>query len=389
MRNDIPREGKGNVRKSYKRLSGSIRLVQYVKCVMKFRTEIEIETRPQLDAYRAAGFSLGSCFAGNMAERMTRLRLPIASNPFGVLFNPLSMAGAIEALAAGRRFTRADLVCRDGVWTNFAFHGSFADPDPDRALGAMNDAVVAGGRALREADYVILTFGTAWVFELAEAFYAEGMGGEPAPEAAPGITPEAAIASRAAYPVGEVVANCHKFPARAFTRRRLSVDETVERYARLMEGPLADKRVILTVSPVRHLKDGFAGNGVSKATLLLAAAELEGRYDNISYFPAFEIMNDDLRDYRFYAADMLHPAPVAVDYIWELFSRWLFTPDSLKAAGEVEKIAAAAAHRPLNPDTAAHAAFMRDMLRKTQELRSARPEIDLSAEAEYFAKGAR
>lgn len=326
---------------------------------MEFRTKISMLPFDRRIGYDTPGLSLGSCFAENISARMRALKFPVASNPFGVLFNPASIATAIEILDAGRTFDRSALAECSGVWSSFHFHGGFSSADPDEALGKMNEAVQQGSAALRDCDYLVITFGTAWIYELSE-----NMGGCAA---------------------GEVVANCHKFPATAFRRRRLSVDEIVTRYETLLQGPLAGKHIILTVSPVRHIKDGLAGNSASKATLVLAAQQLAERHHNIDYFPSFEIVNDDLRDYRFYAADMLHPSDVAVDYIWEVFSANAVSPEALQAAGEIGKLVAAAQHRPLNPDTAQYREFVRAMREKAARLQEKYPQIDLTAELEFFA----
>lgn len=339
---------------------------------MQFRTIVETAPSRRAISYATPGLSLGSCFAENIAARMQRAKFPLVSNPFGVLYNPASIASAIELLAAGAEFDDSGLV-RDGdLWSSFRFHGSFSSADPSEALARMNGSVAAGAEALRRAEYVLITFGTAWVYELSEEFHRD--------------FPPTDAAGGSPFPEGGVVANCHKFPSRYFHRRRMEVGEIEELYSRLIEGgALVGKQVVLTVSPVRHMKDGAAANGVSKATLILAASHLAARYDNVEYFPGYEIVNDELRDYRFYAADMAHPSPVAVDYIWERFSSSFFREDTLRTMASVEKIAAAAEHRPLNPASPSHAEFRRSMLRRIEELAALHPGIDLSAEAAFFA----
>jgi hypothetical protein len=229
----------------------------------------------------------------------------LVANPTGVLYNPFSIADLLESSPEG----------------------------------------------LAEADYVLVTFGTAWVFE-------EG---------------------------GRVVANCQKRPAHLFTRRRLSVAEIEERFEGLMQGVLKDKQVIFTVSPVRHLKDGFEENSLSKATLRLAVHEIVARHpEQATYFPAFETLTDDLRDYRFYGADLAHPSAEAVEYIWEKFSEAALAPETLKLLPQIEAIVRATEHRPFNPDTEEHALFRRSMLERAREFAARHPEIDLEREIEFF-----
>lgn len=320
--------------------------------MMEFRTKVDVVPFGWRIGHDAMGVSLGSCFAGNIAAKLKRAKFPVADNPFGVLFNPVSIADAVEVLAEGRGFTRDDLFYDGDVWGSFAFHGSFSSPDAAQALGAMNRAAEEGRQALERAAYVIITFGTAWVYEHAET--------------------------------GRVVANCHRFPAATFRRRRLSVAEITERYDALVAGPLRGKRIILTVSPVRHAKDGFPENTLSKAVLIEAVHELVARHPDAEYFPAFEIVNDELRDYRFYGADMVHPSVVAVDYIWERFREAALTPRAAEAVGEIEKLAAAMEHRPLDPASASHARFLVSMLQRTEALSMRYPEIDFSRELAYF-----
>ena len=209
---------------------------------MKFRTEIDIAPLGVKIGYGNRILALGSCFAEHISGRLSGARFRITSNPSGILFNPLSLAATLESYAAPQEVVPEELGCRNGLWFHYGFHGAFSDGSQKMALSKMNLARRAGASALREADRVILTFGTAWVYELRST--------------------------------GEIVANCHKQPAELFRRRRLTVEEIVARYDDLQAGPLAGKQVILTVSPVRHLGDGLPDNFLSKATLRLAIDEI-------------------------------------------------------------------------------------------------------------------
>lgn len=313
---------------------------------MKFRTEIEIAPLDVRFGYENRTLALGSCFASHIADRLARARFHVTANPTGILFNPLSIAAAVRAF--GTEVRREELQHDAERWFHFGFHGDFAAPTAEEALRRMNAARRAGAGALRAADRVILTLGTAWVYERE----------------------------------GEVVANCHRRPAAEFTRRRLPVAEIVETLAALIEGPFASKEVLLTVSPVRHLGDGLAGNAVSKATLRLAAEELAGGFRNVAYFPSYEILMDDLRDYRFYADDLVHPAPQAVEYVWERFVAAALTGEARKLQPAVEEIVAAAAHRPRDPQSRAHRDFCRRQLERIAALEGP----DFRAEEEYFRR---
>ena len=315
---------------------------------MKFRTEIEITPLAEGLEYGAKIFALGSCFAENISERLQRAKFSITTNPFGVLFNPLSIANAIERLGDARNFAVCDIMAGRENYFSFEAHSSLDGRTNTEAFANLNRAVAQGSKALHEADWTIMTFGTAWVYERE----------------------------------GRVVANCHKQSAAEFERRRLSVAEIVERYSQLFEGVLRDKRVILTVSPVRHIGDGLQENSVSKATLRLAVEELVNKYENVCYFPSYEILIDDLRDYRYYADDLAHPSKMAVDYVWERFCDGVLSDETKAKLPQVLQVVEAAEHRPFNPDSEAHKTFCRKMMAKVEQM----PEIDFSLERSAFER---
>ena len=315
---------------------------------MKFRTEREVAPLAEGLEYGAKVFALGSCFAESISERLARAKFSIASNPFGVLFNPFSIANAIERLADARAFAVCEVSVGKECFFSFDAHSSLDGKTQTEAFGNLNKAVAQGAKSLADAEWVILTFGTAWVYEKE----------------------------------GRVVANCHKQPASEFVRRRLSVEEIVERYSQLFEGVLHDKKVILTVSPVRHIGDGLQENSVSKATLRLAVEELVAKYENVCYFPSYEILIDDLRDYRYYADDLAHPSKMAVDYVWERFCESVLSDEARAKLPLVEQIVTAAEHRPFNPESEAHQSFCRKMLERAKAL----PEIDFSLEVSEFER---
>lgn len=315
---------------------------------MKFRTEIEIAPLGTKIGYENRILALGSCFAEHIAGRLAEAKFRIVTNPTGILFNPLSIVAALRSYADGAPVRQSELNSDGEVWFHYGFHGAFSAPAADEALAGMNAARKAGCEALRRADRLLVTFGTAWVYEHR----------------------------------GEVVANCHRQPAAEFVRRRLSVGEIVTAFSALLAGPLAAKEVVFTVSPVRHTGDGLEGNAVSKATLRLAVEELAAACPNAHYFPAYEILNDDLRDYRFYADDLVHPAPQAVEYVWEKFTAAALTDEARRLLPGVRHIVVAAAHRPRNPRSDAYREFCRRRLGEIAAL----PQIDFQAEAEYFRR---
>ena len=324
---------------------------------MQFQTHIQIRPFEQKIDHSQPILSLGSCFADNIAKRLQRAKFDTTAAPTGILFNPESIARVIERFDRAREDkgslpTIKELHQANGVWYNYDFHSSLSHIDANVALAQMNDAVMRGAEALAEAKVVIITFGTAFVYRLHES--------------------------------GEVVANCHKQPQRLFSREMLSAEDIAQRYNALLQGPLADKRVIFTLSPVRHLGDGLEQNSLSKATLRVAIAEIVAKNSNADYFPSYEIMMDELRDYRFYADDMAHPSALAVEYIWERFSQTALSCATLDAIKRIEHIMAAAEHRPFNPESDAHRAFCRKMLAECELLQRELPGVCLDSEKEYF-----
>ena len=328
---------------------------------MQFRTYINIKPAAEQIDHTKSIFSLGSCFAENIASRLQRAKFHVVSSPTGILFNPESIANTLDKLTlfanadAAKRLIEAELRNTDGRWYNYNFHSVFCDSNKAHATDKMVSAHMAGVNALQRADIVIITFGTAWAYYLKEC--------------------------------GEVVANCHKQPQSLFSRQLLSVEHIAKRYDKLLsDGALAQKRVIFTVSPIRHLADGAEDNSLSKATLRVAIAELVRNHSNVEYFPSFEIVNDELRDYRFYADDMVHPSPLAIDYIWQRFSEYAFNTTTRQLIEQIARITQAAEHKPFEPTSEAHKRFCRQKLSQIEELNRAYPTLDFGKEIEAFCK---
>lgn len=246
---------------------------------MKLQTIVDIKPSGWKIGYEDKILMLGSCFSDEIGEQMKQRNLQVTCNPFGTLYNPLSIANAINYKLQITNY-ELPLVEYDGLWHSMAHHGAFSRPTKEEAETAVRESIETMQKALSEATVVIVTFGTAWVYEMG----------------------------------GQIVGNCHKLPADTFTRRRLTVDEIVATWQPII-ARYPEKHWLFTVSPIRHIKDGLHENQLSKATLLMAVEALTGA----SYFPSYEILLDELRDYRFYADDLVHPSSLAVNYIWERF----------------------------------------------------------------------
>ena len=317
---------------------------------MQFRTIVEIPPFGKTTGYRSKNMFLGSCFTENIGESMQRLCFDTDINPFGILYNPVSIARALQRLLSGEPFTREELFRHNGLWHSYMHHGRFSHADPVTALQGINDRFNQSATNLRTADFLFITLGTAWIYELKST--------------------------------GKAVANCHKVPANEFRRFRLTVQEAVEHLKDALEALFEVNpgiHVVLTVSPIRHLKDGAHGNQVSKSVLLLAADALARGFgaDRYSYFPSYEIVMDELRDYRFYAEDMTHISDVAIRYIWSRFAESLIDSESREMAKSIESVIRAVEHRPFNRLTPEHLTFLRKTEEKVIEILNNNPYIHL------------
>ncbi|GAB5551548.1 MAG: GSCFA domain-containing protein [Saprospiraceae bacterium] len=320
---------------------------------MAFRTTLEHPSEAFPISYTDSILSMGSCFAVHMAERLAQRKFNIQNNPFGILYNPISIAQNLELLASERTFSEVDLFEYQSLWHSFAHHGAFSAPSPTDSLDLINTALQQARAKLQQTNTLILTLGTAFVWKEKET--------------------------------QNVVANCHKLPANNFTRTCCTVDEIVAALSKVVEAYQEinpSLRCLISVSPVRHLRDGMVNNQLSKASLILAAHTLTKKLANVFYFPAYEMMMDDLRDYRFYNSDMLHPSALAVDYIWSFFQQHFFQENTLEQIHAIERILKAVQHRPLYPDSLAQQQFKAKTLQQITLLEQKYPDLSFLEEKE-------
>lgn len=297
---------------------------------------------------------MGSCFAENIGTLLKASKFRCDVNPFGILYNPLSVSAALRQVAEGKVYTEEELFFFREAHHSLMHHSSFSSPVADNCLSAINARLQEAHGKIEQIDHLLITFGTAWVYMFKET--------------------------------GKVAGNCHKLPDSEFERRRLEPEEIVEDYVSLIEELTSRNpglHVWLTVSPIRHVKDGMHGNQLSKGVLLLAADRLQKLFpDRVCYFPAYEIMLDELRDYRFYADDMLHPSPLAIQYIREIFGRFCFSSETQKLIKECESIGKALAHRPFRDDSEEYKSFLGQILLKIERLTEKYPNLDVNKEIE-------
>ncbi len=317
---------------------------------MKFFTEVKIpEFSDKIDFSHKLMF-MGSCFTDNIGGKFTNYFFRTKINPFGVIYNPFSVFNSINILLDNVVFKEKDLFEYNEKWHSFAHHGSFSGKDKKFVLENINLEIKKSHSFLLETDFLFITLGTAWVYELKES--------------------------------GEVVSNCHKVPANQFDRRLLKFDEIVKKYKILIEKlrRLNPKiKLIFTVSPIRHLKDGAVGNQVSKSTLILAINELVNLYDFVSYFSSYEIVNDELRDYRFYASDLTHLTDFTVDYIWEKIETSLLSENILDDLKLAKKLSKSLNHRFLDNKSKESKIFKEKIKKQINELKNRNSSIDFSA----------
>ena len=320
--------------------------------MIKFSTEVKLPVFKKKMGYRDRSMMVGSCFAEKIGTYLDELCLPVMVNPFGVLYNPVSIANSLRLLLSDKKFTEQDLFYSDGLYHSFSHHSRFSGPDPVATLQGINFKINEATDILKNCHHLLVTFGTSWVFE----HKLEGV----------------------------VVSNCHKLPASTFNRYSLSVRQIAEEWMQLIDQMRSlnpDLHLIFTVSPIRHLSDGAHQNQLSKATLLLAIEELISRYGDevISYFPAYEIVHDELRDYRFYASDMTHPSEVAVDFIREKFAAAILDSEALKIISELNIILAALKHKTMNSNNESYNSYIGKQIDKAHFLQTKYSFIDLES----------
>lgn len=320
-----------------------------------FRTIIPIPSYPFTINHQSPILMLGSCFVEHMGDKLHRYQFPIQRNPFGIIYNPASLAQCITRLSQHQPYTINDLQKHKELYFSFDHHSHFSHTNPQICLERSNTALEKAHHFLKEVKLVVITLGTAWVYAHKEE--------------------------------GRVVANCHKIPARQFHKYRLSLADCQHYLNQIREEIKAlqeDCQFLFTVSPVRHWKDGAIANQTSKSTLLLAVADLVDEYSDCHYFPAYEIMMDELRDYRFYDKDLLHPNEQAIDYIWQQFQEAIIDSNSQALIPRIEKIKTAFAHRPLHPETIAFRQFCQASLKQIRELERAFDFLEFGEERGYF-----
>ncbi len=322
---------------------------------MIFRTEIERNNNPLSISYDDKILMIGSCFTENIGNWLKDSLFDIDFNPSGIMYNPVSVADSLLNIINQRRFEDKELFYHNGVFNSFYYHSRFSNSDKIEMINNINNDIISQKERLEKTDILFVTFGTAWVYSLNKnaADYINTF-----------IRKDSATDE-------QIVGNCHKLSDKLFTRRRLDISEITTLWSEIISKLRVinkDMKIIFTVSPIRHIKDTLHGNQLSKAVLQLAIEELCCKNNNVSYFPAYEILIDDLRDYRFYTPDMVHPSESAIEYIKEKFSEYYFNKETVSLHKECQKISRALNHRPKNENSYEYLVFLTQNINKLESL---------------------
>ncbi len=324
---------------------------------MKFRTIVELPEYNFKISHKKKCLLTGSCFANNIGEVLTKNKFPCIYNPTGILYNPFSISESIETALSRRTVTKSELFYDNGLWNHYNFHSSFSSPDAEKCLENINTAIHLTSSALISGDFLFISFGTAYCYILKDS--------------------------------DSIVSNCHKQNPSIFERKLLTVAEISKKLTEISKKLLElnpKLKIIFTISPIRHWKDGAINNQISKSSLFLA---IKSVMENLSagtayYFPAYEIVQDELRDYRFYAEDMLHPSVTAINYLWEKFGDAFFDSETKKLNDKIAKIIKASEHKPFNRDTKEYRDFCEKYLKLIEDIEREFPELDFSLEKTVF-----
>lgn len=316
---------------------------------MNFSTKVPVDIHSNPIDYSSKIMSLGSCFAENMAEKFDYFKFQNSVNPFGIIFNPVSIEKVINRIVNKIEFTEDDIFFHNDLWHCYEVHSELSNPNKVDFLKELNQIIQQSSNQIIEATHILITYGTSWIYRNKSS--------------------------------ENVVANCHKVPQNQFDKEILSVEiieKSIENTINLIQKVNPNCNFIFTISPVRHIKDGFVENQRSKAHLITALQSAICNLQSVNYFPSYEIMMDELRDYRFYADDMLHPSQMAIDYIWIKFFENYVSESEFGLMNQVCEIQRSLKHRPFNPESENHQRFLANLSAKIVQLQQKLPFIKFS-----------
>jgi hypothetical protein len=324
---------------------------------MELRTTFNISPSLNKITYNDPVIFIGSCFATAIGNKFKTGHMPVMINPSGTVYNPVSVGNTLSKILSGKNYVKKDLYNNNGKWLSFDYYTDFSSINQDKTLRSINLRLVNARKFIANSRFLFVTFGTARVYRWKQT--------------------------------GEIVSNCHKIPAEYFSHELLKVSDIVSSWNKLLDilkSQYPDIKVTFTISPVRHWKDGAHGNQVSKSILFLAVEELLDHPSKPAYFPAYELLMDDLRDYRYYDDDMLHPSSTAVDYIWRAFSDCYFDVRTRELWKEVSGISRAVSHKIQTTSMDEINKFARNIISRIDSVGEKIPSLNLSSERNYFTK---
>jgi hypothetical protein len=327
---------------------------------MEFRTPVNIQKFPFSISHQTPTLGIGSCFVENIGQKLESSKFSIFSNPFGIVYNPSSIVETLAYLSGNQGFDEKNIFQQGEFWHSFSHHGSFSKMSKNETLDTIHLSLEKGRIFFKKTNRLIITLGTSSVFTHLES--------------------------------GKIVANCHKVPQQNFGKSFLNPNDIFTQFSDILKkikSQNADLEVIMTLSPIRHLREGLVENQRSKAILLVAIAELCEKLDFVHYFPAYEIMMDELRDYRFYAQDMTHPTPQSLDFIWEKFQNAFFDSETKDLTNKIERIVKASEHRPFHTQSSDYQFFIKNQLNQIAVLEKENPSLDFSKEKVFFQSTAK
>lgn len=313
----------------------------YFYTTMQLRTELQLENQGFSLSYQSTILTAGSCFAEVIGSKLKDAKFTCLSNPFGTIFNPPSLFDLLQHSIDNQYLSQNYFVQHDDLWYNYDFHSDLSAPTKNELWDKIRARIHATNAILQKANLLIITLGTSYVYKL--------------------------------LPDNKTVANCHKKPSSYFCKTLLSPEEIIHAFTQLYSNLKAFNpglNILFTVSPVRHIKDTLTLNSVSKSILRVAVHELTEKFQDVWYFPAYELLIDDLRDYRFYKDDLIHPAPMAENYIWDKFTSCYFTQETISILQEWNQVQKALKHKAFNPSSAAHQKFLRDTIIRLHKFKS-------------------
>lgn len=337
---------------------------------MNFMVDIAIKKPAQTIRYQDKIVLIGSCFTEHIGNALQELKFSVLQNPNGILFDPLSVCKSLVSYIRNKKYEAGDLFQLNEVWNSWQHHSRFSHIDKEEALRSINDSQQRAHDFLRQADWIIVTLGSSFSYWLTDYYFKD--------------SPEAPHRER----FGEAVANCHRAPAQWFNKHLLDINTIIAEldncYHQLLQFNPGLK-IIFTVSPVRHIRDGVIDNNRSKARLIEAVHHMVNKFDHLYYFPAYELVIDVLRDYRYYDIDLVHPNYMATGFVLEKFTENYIDEEAQLLMQELKKIMIARKHRAFQPDTKAHRQFLMNHFEKTRLLQQKFPFLDLKEELGYFS----